>query len=91
MRTFFEVFKTDNDMEVTVEYGYEDHGNCAAIQECWREPTELGDVAIDVKLTDRERERMEAWIMEHRHWTDEEVDRDYAKNSYELWVEAGKP
>ena len=70
-RTFFEnTFKTDNDVPVTVEYFYEDHGNCVCIKEAWREPDELGDVAIDVKLTDREHERMAAWIMEHRHWTD---------------------
>lgn len=69
-RTFFQEFKTDNDMPVTVEYFYEDHGACVCIKESWREPTELGDVAIDVKLSDSEYERIAAWIMEHRHWGD---------------------
>lgn len=70
-RSFFEnSLKTDNDMPVTVEYFYEDRGNCVCIKEAWREPDELGDVAVDVKLTDREDERMCAWIMEHRYWTD---------------------
>lgn len=69
MRTFFQDFMVEDD-EVTVEYGYEDHGSCVVIKECWREPDEPGDVAIDVKLSDQQRERMEAWIMEHRSWTD---------------------
>lgn len=70
MRTFFQDFKTDNDQPVTVEYFYEDGGACICIKEAWREPTELGDVAIDVKLTAAEDDRMTAWIMEHRHWGD---------------------
>ncbi len=68
-RTFFQDFKTDNEEPVTVEYSYE-HGDYVCIWESWREPDELGDVAIDVKLTDAEDERMCAWIMEHRHWSD---------------------
>lgn len=69
-RTFFQDFKTDNDVPVTVEYYYEAGGECACIKEAWREPTEPGGQAIDVKLTDAEDERMAAWIMEHRHWDD---------------------
>lgn len=69
-RTFFQDFKTDNDVPVTVEYAYERGGECAYIKEAWREPELPGDVAIDVKLTDQEHERFCAWIMEHRHWTD---------------------
>jgi hypothetical protein len=71
-RTFFHEFKTDNNVPVTVEYSY-DH-DCVCILECWREPEELGDVAIDINLSDAEEERMCAWIMEHRHWTDHADD-----------------
>jgi hypothetical protein len=79
-QTFFQDFKTDNDEQVTVEYRYEDHGNCVVILEAWREPQEFGDVAVDVKLTDKEDERMCAWIAEHRHWADHD-DRgdDYVR------------
>jgi hypothetical protein len=69
-RTFFQDFKTDNDEPVTVEYFYEDGGACVCIKEAWHEPEELGDVAVDVKLSEREDDRMCAWIMENRHWTD---------------------
>lgn len=67
-------FKTDNDLDVTVEYAYEDHGTCVSIWECWHEGDDLGDCAIDVKLTNKEHDRMCAWIMENRHWSDY-VDR----------------
>lgn len=70
LRTFFQDFKTDNDEPVTVEYAYHDGGSYVCIWESWREPDLPGDVAIDVKLTDAEDDRMCAWIMEHRHWTD---------------------
>lgn len=75
-RTFFQDFKTDNDEPVTVEYTYEDHGNCVVILASWREPEDLGDVAVDVKLTDREDDRMCAWIAEHRHWSDHDDSGD---------------
>ena len=50
-------------------HDYTDGGSCVCIKEAWREPDLLGDVAIDVKLSDKEDERFAAWIMEHRHWT----------------------
>ena len=76
LRTFFQDFKTKNDIPVTVEYAYERGGECAYIKECWREPEVPGDVAIDIPLTDKEHERFAAWIMEHRHWTDHADDND---------------
>jgi hypothetical protein len=74
-QTFFQDFKTDNDDPVTVEYGYEADG-CVCIVQAWREPQELGDVAIDVKLTDNEEQRMCTWIAEHRYWSDHEDSGD---------------
>lgn len=69
-QTFFQDFRTDNDEPVTVEYGYGPGGEYAMILEAWREPDMPGDVAIDIKLSDKENDRMCDWIMEHRHWSD---------------------
>ena len=69
-RTFFQDFKTDNDQPVTVEYYYSDGGECVCIEESWREPDMPGDVAIDVTLSLKEDERMCAWIMENRFYSD---------------------
>jgi hypothetical protein len=64
-QSFFQDFKRDDGSPVTVEYHYEDHGNCACIEKAWREP--LGH---DVMLTQEEDGRMCEWIMENRWHSD---------------------
>lgn len=70
-RTFFQEFRTDDAVPVTVEYSYEDHGNCVCINEAWQEPESVVGCAVAVKLTAAEDDRMCAWIMEHRSWDDQ--------------------
>ena len=72
MRTFFQDFTRDNGIPVTVEYGYEDCGSCVCIKEAWKTHGDNERVV----LTDAEDERMAAWIMEHRHWTDHDDSGD---------------
>ena len=64
MRTYFTEAKTDDGTPITVEYNY-DRDEQVAI-------THAARTADDhpVTLTDDERERIEAWIAEHRFFDD---------------------
>lgn len=65
--TFFQDFETDDGRPVTVQYSYEDGGECVCIWKSWREDM---TGAEDVTLTQAEDDRMCAWIAEHRSWQD---------------------
>jgi hypothetical protein len=69
-RSYFQDFNLDDGRKVTVEYGYEDGGTCPCILDAWIEPANWAAEAVNVKLTGAEDERMCAWIMEHRYWSD---------------------
>jgi hypothetical protein len=70
--TFFQDFKRDDGLDVTVQYCYEDHGTVVCIMECWS--TQEGEKSEDpplIELTDAEHERIAVWIMKHRSGDDQ--------------------
>lgn len=61
--TFFQDFKSDDGDDVTVEYHY-DYDD-ASIDKAWLSDDTESDRVVALNI--RERERMEAWLMEHRY------------------------
>lgn len=69
-RTYYEDFKRDDGSPVTVEYTFRNLSAAIAeanIVDAWRD---RDDGSYTVKLTDEERDRMEAWLVEHHENAD---------------------
>lgn len=64
-RTFYQDFKRDDGNPVTVEYQFRNLSAAiaeASIVNAW---LDHANGLFDVELTDAERDRMEAWLVEH--------------------------
>jgi len=73
MQTFFQDFTRDDGTLICVEYGYGDLGAHVMFEDAWRKADEHMEDAPRIELSDDERDRFEAWIMEHR-WHDDHMD-----------------
>lgn len=65
MQTYFQDLKRDNGSPVTVEYSFRNLSAALAEANIVSAFHDRDDGSYTVKLTDAERDRMEAWIVEH--------------------------